>query len=58
MMENPANQSRPIHAGMKGGSTQFVLTKTMYATLKNGTRIELAYCFNDLVQQQSQQLQS
>lgn len=58
VMENPANQTWLTHAGMKGGSTLFVLTKAMYATLKNGTRIELAYFFNDLTQQQNEQLQS
>lgn len=58
VMGNPANQSWLTHAGMKGGSTQFVLTKVIYATLKNGIRIELAYFFNDLAQKQNQQLQT
>ena len=58
MMENPANQSLFLHAGMKGGSTIFVLTKDLYATLKNGTRIELAYFFNDLSQVENLLLQS
>lgn len=48
LMENPANQQWIVHAGMKGGSTMFVLTKSLYATLKNGNRIELSYFFNDL----------
>lgn len=48
IMENPNNQSWLLHAGMKGGSTLFVLTKALYATLKDGTKIELAYFFNDL----------
>jgi D-alanyl-D-alanine carboxypeptidase len=58
MMESPANQNLFLHAGMKGGSTIFVLTKDLYATLKNGTRIELAYFFNDLSQVENLQLQS
>lgn len=58
VMKNPSNQTWLTHAGMKGGSTLFVLTKAMYATLKDGTKIELAYFFNGLTQQQNQQLQS
>ncbi len=46
IMENPSNQQWTEHAGMKGGSTMFVLTKTLYATLKTGERIELS-CFLD-----------
>ncbi|HEY5463774.1 MAG TPA: serine hydrolase [Hanamia sp.] len=57
IMENPANQTWLSHAGMKGGSTMFVLTKALYATLKNGTKIELAYFFNDLSQKENEQLQ-
>ena len=48
LMENPGNQALFLHAGMKGGSTIFVLTKAFYATLKDGTKLELAYFFNDL----------
>lgn len=48
IMENPANQQWLQHAGMKGGSTAWVLTKVMYATTKDGNRLELAYFFNDL----------
>lgn len=48
VMQNPANKELFVHAGMKGGSTMFVLTKALYATLKNGTRVEMAYFFNDL----------
>lgn len=57
LMENPANRQGLTHAGMKDGSTIFVLTKAMYATLKNGTKIELAYFFNDLTQQENERLQ-
>jgi len=56
VMENPANQKWLKHAGMKGGSTLFVLTKTLYATLKNGERIELSYFFNDLTAQENEML--
>ena len=48
LMENPANRKWLEHAGMKGGSTAFVLTKAFYATDKKGNKTELAYFFNDL----------
>ncbi|MBN9349542.1 MAG: serine hydrolase [Chitinophagaceae bacterium] len=48
LMENKNNQQWLDHAGMKGGSTMFVLTKTLYATLKSGDKIELSYFFNNL----------
>ena len=48
LMENPANKKWLKHAGMKGGSTAFVLTKAFYATDKKGNTTELAYFFNDL----------
>jgi D-alanyl-D-alanine carboxypeptidase len=57
VMENPANSSWLAHAGMKGGSTIFVLTKALYATLKDGTKIELAYFFNNLSGEENSQLQ-
>ncbi|HUZ58071.1 MAG TPA: serine hydrolase [Hanamia sp.] len=56
-MENPVNQSWLSHLGMKGGSTIFVLTKALYATLKKGTKIEMAYFFNNLTRQENEQLQ-
>jgi D-alanyl-D-alanine carboxypeptidase len=58
VMENPANQQWLKHAGMKGGSTAWVLTKTLYATTKEGTKIELAYFFNDLTPPENKKLQS
>lgn len=58
LMENPGNKKQFIHAGMKGGSTAWVLTKTLYATLINGERIEMAYFFNNLNLEQQTQLQS
>ncbi|HEX7458426.1 MAG TPA: serine hydrolase [Ginsengibacter sp.] len=57
LMENPGNQTWLSHAGMKGGSTIFVLTKALYATLKNGTKIEMAYFFNDLTGEENARLQ-
>ncbi|MEP6950092.1 MAG: serine hydrolase [Ginsengibacter sp.] len=57
LMENPANKAWLLHAGMKGGATIFVLTKALYATLKNGTKIEMAYFFNDLTGEENRRLQ-
>lgn len=48
VMENPANRQWLDHAGMNGGSTMTILTKTVYATLKSGVRIEFAYFINGL----------
>lgn len=48
LMQNPANKSWLEHAGMKGGSTAFVLTNALYATDKSGNATELVYFFNDL----------
>lgn len=55
-MENPVNQAVYKHLGMKGGSTPFVLTKTLYATYKDGTKIEMAYFFNDLTDDENTRL--
>jgi len=57
IMESPGNQSWLKHAGMKGGSTAFVLTKATYATTKEGTRFALAYFFTDLTFMEISQLQ-
>jgi len=57
LMSNPANQQWLQHAGMKGGSTLWVLTKASYATDKSGNTIELAYFFNNLSLLSSQRLQ-
>ncbi len=48
LMESKANQELFSHAGMKGGSTAFVLTKAMYATDKEGNTFSIAYFLNDL----------
>ncbi|MEP6713795.1 MAG: hypothetical protein ABJA37_15315, partial [Ferruginibacter sp.] len=57
IMENPKNQQWLKHAGMKGGSTIWVLTKALYATTKDDTKIEMAYFFNDLSPAENSQLQ-
>ncbi len=57
LMENPANKEWLKHAGSKGGSTAWVLTKAIYATTKNGKRIEMAYFFNNLTPQENEMLQ-
>ncbi|MBX2875656.1 MAG: class A beta-lactamase-related serine hydrolase [Saprospiraceae bacterium] len=57
LMTNPANQQWLQHAGMKGGSTLWVLTKASYAKDKAGNTTELAYFFNDLSLLSSQRLQ-
>lgn len=57
VMESSANQQWLKHAGMKGGSTAWVLTKALYATTKDDTRIELAYFFNNLTEAENARLQ-
>ncbi len=57
LMENPANKQWLKHAGMKGGSTAWVLTKALYATTKKGERIEMAYFFNNLTEAENTMLQ-
>ncbi|MCP9749410.1 serine hydrolase [Ferruginibacter sp. HRS2-29] len=57
IMENPANQKWLKHAGMKGGSTAWVLTKAVYATTKEDTKLEMAYFFNNLTEDENQRLQ-
>lgn len=58
VMENPNNQTWLSHAGMKGGSTMWVLTKMLYATtLPDNAKIELAYFFNDLDPTDNKKLQ-
>jgi len=37
-----------VHSGQKGGSTATLLTKALYATLKDGNSIELVYFLKDL----------
>jgi D-alanyl-D-alanine carboxypeptidase len=42
---------------MKGGSTAWVLTKALYGTTQKGTRIEMAYFFNNLTEAENNMLQ-
>lgn len=58
VMESPTNRAWLKHAGMIGGSTISVFTRVIYATLKDGTKIELAYFFNDLAGRDNYKLQS
>lgn len=57
ILQNPANRQWLEHCGMKGGSTVWVLTKALYATTKDGNRIEMAYFFNNLTFAEAMQLQ-
>jgi D-alanyl-D-alanine carboxypeptidase len=57
IMENPSNQKWLKHAGTKGGSTAWVLTKALYATTQANTSIETAYFFNDLTEKENSTLQ-
>jgi D-alanyl-D-alanine carboxypeptidase len=57
LMENPANKKWLKHAGAKGGSTAWVLTKATYATTLENKRIELAYFFNNLNPADNERLQ-
>ena len=55
---NPENRKTFEHLGQKGGSTAFVLTQSMYATLKNGKRMESAIFFNNLTDMEFSKLQA
>jgi D-alanyl-D-alanine carboxypeptidase len=48
LMNNPTNAAWLQHAGMKGGSTMYLLTKALYATDKEGNTTELVYFMHDL----------
>lgn len=56
-MENKAFQKVFKHYGAKGGSTAFVLTHVLYLTMKDGTRMEMAIFFNDLVPAEEKKLE-
>ncbi len=58
VMESPSSKTWLKHAGMIGGTTNSVFTKAVYATLKDRTKIELAYFFNDLTGKENYKLQS
>lgn len=56
LMDNPANKQWLKHAGIKGGSTSWVLTKALYATTTNDEATELAYFFNNLTDEEFEKL--
>lgn len=56
ILDNPVNKTWLKHAGMKGGSTAFTLTKALYVTDKEGTKTELAYFLNGLTPYQKYRL--
>lgn len=58
IMESPSNNTWLNHLGLVSGSTNSVFTKTIYATLKDGTKLELVYFFNDLNGNENYKLQS
>lgn len=58
IMESPSSKTWLKHAGMFSGSTISIFTKTVYATLKDGTKVEIAYFFNDLTGRENMKLQS
>lgn len=58
MMESPSSKTWLKHAGMFGGTTLSVFTRVVYATLKDGTKVELSYFFNDLNGRENLKLQS
>ena len=58
IMESPSSKTWLKHAGMISGSTISVFTRMLYATLKDGTKLELVYFFNDLTSKENYKLQS
>lgn len=48
LLENPANRAWLAHAGMKNGSTAFVLTEVAYFVQHDGTSTAYAIFFDDL----------
>jgi len=55
-MEDPNKLNWLIHEGIKEGKTPWLLTKAIYATEKDGTKIEMAYFFNDLTPEENKKL--
>ena len=58
IMESPSSKTWLKQAGMISGTTVSVFTRALYATLKDGTKIELTYFFNDLNGKENYKLQS
>src|SRR5690606_22030443 len=57
ILENPANRQWLEHSGMKGGSTPFVLTQSLYATDKKKNTTHMSYFLNDLTLLEKTRLQ-
>ena len=57
-MEDTSKLTWLKHEGMKDGRTPWVLTKALYATTSDGTKIELAYFFNQLTPDENKRLSS
>ncbi|KZD44235.1 hypothetical protein B4083_0731 [Bacillus cereus] len=48
LMETPGVDEKVNHLGMKGGSTNWILTDARYVEDKEGNKIEIVVMFNDL----------
>ncbi|WP_242215399.1 serine hydrolase [Bacillus cereus group sp. BfR-BA-01383] len=48
VFKGTVENSRFEYAGQKGGSTAFVLTKSLYTTDKKGNKVEVVIMFNDI----------
>lgn len=55
-MENPEHVTQFKHVGMKGGSTPWVITKALYFTTLNKSKVELVYFFDDLTPEEQEKL--
>jgi D-alanyl-D-alanine carboxypeptidase len=55
-MESPDKVTWLMHEGIKEGRTPWLFTKVLYATEKDGTKIEIAYFFNDLTPEENNKL--
>lgn len=51
IFKGTVNNSKLEYAGQKGGSTAFVLTKSLYTTDKKGNKVEAVIMFNDIEDQ-------
>lgn len=58
MVINPGNKELYKHLGMKGGSTAFVLTMSVYLTSQKDNKTEIAVFFNDLTTEESNHLRA
>ncbi|MGG0648072.1 serine hydrolase [Bacillus mycoides] len=51
VFKGTVENSKLEYAGQKGGSTAFVLTKSLYTTDKKGNKVEVVIMFNDIEDQ-------